>query len=163
MTTEINATPEVPTEPVNLTKAREIVTGTTAYAVQEVKLLLDRIDHEQKVAATQREVAAQNHRKYINLFNSVEEFIKEHVKDEQVSIDDLKELAEELDIALTKSIKVTFNVKCEYEFDVAIDFDTDDIDEHDFNIRISSNLDGDDVEETSESFEVEDLEVEDND
>ena len=71
MTTETNATQEVPTEPVNLTKAREIVTGTTAYAVQEVKLLLDRIDHEQKVAATQKELAAQNHRKHINLFHSV--------------------------------------------------------------------------------------------
>jgi hypothetical protein len=159
MSTETNATPEVN----NLQKAQEIVTGTTAYAVQEVKLLLDKLDHEQKVAATQREVASQNNRKYINLFNSVEEFIKEHVKDEQVSIDDLKELAEELNIELTKSIKVTFNIKCEYEFDVAIDFDTDDITEHDFNIRISSNLDGDEVEETSESFEVEDFEVEDND
>ena len=159
MTEEIT----IPTEAVNLTKAREIVTGTTAYAVQEVKLLLDRIDHEQKVAATQKELAAQNHRKHINLFHSVEEFIKEHVKDEQVSIDDLKELAEELDIKLTKSIKVTFNVKCEYEFDVAYDFKDEDIDENDFNIRISSNLTGDDIEETSESFEVEDLEVEDND
>jgi hypothetical protein len=161
MTTETNA---VLAETVdNLIRAREIVTSTTAYALEETKRLLDELDHQKKVAATQKQLATNNTSRYLNLFTTLEEFIKEHVKDEQVSIDDLKELAEELDIALTKSIKVTFNVKCEYEFDVAIDFDTDDITEHDFNIRISSNLDGDDVEETSESFEVEDLEVEDND
>ena len=67
MTTETNI---VPIEPVNLTKAREIITGTTAYAVQEVKLLLDRIDHEQKVAATQKQLATNNTSRYLNLFNS---------------------------------------------------------------------------------------------
>jgi hypothetical protein len=72
-------------------------------------------------------------------------------------------LAEELNISLTKSIKVTFSVTCEYEFNVPFDFDDNDIDENDFNIIISSRISNDDVEETSESYEVEEFEVEDND
>ena len=160
MTTETNV---IPVEPVNLTKAREIITSTTAYALEEIKRLLDELDHQTKVAATQKQLATNNTSRYLNLFNTVEEFLKEHIKDEQVSIDNLKELAEELDIELTKSIKVTFNVKCEYEFDVPIDFKDEDIDDSDFNIRISSNVSDEDVEETSESMEVEDFEVEDND
>jgi len=161
MTTETNAIPEITLT--NEQKAQEIVSGTTAYAVQEVKLLLDKIDHEQRVAATQREKATQATSRYLNLFTSLEEFIKEHVKDEQISIDDLKEFAEEVNISLTKSVRVTFNVKCEYEFDVPLDWTHDDISDGDFTIRISSDINDEQVEETSESYEIEDFEVEDND
>ena len=130
---------------------------------KELQRLLDEVDYRKREAALAKERATQNSSKYLRIFNAVEEFIKEHVKDEQVSIDDLKELAEELDIALTKSIKVTFNVKCEYEFNVPLDWTDDDISDGDFTIRISSNINDDEVEETSESMEVEDFEVEDND
>jgi len=131
--------------------------------VNEVKRLLDEVDYRKLEAALAKERAAQGTSRYLNLFNSLEEFIKEHVKDEQISIDDLKEFAEEVNIELTKSIKVTFTVKAEYEFNVPLDFDEEDITDGDFTIRISSNINDEDVEETSESFEVEDFEVEDND
>jgi len=131
--------------------------------VNEVKRLLDEVDYRKREAALAKERATQGTSRYLNLFNSLEEFIKEHVKDEQISIDDLKEFAEEVNISLTKSIKVTFNVKCEYEFDVPIDFDEDDITDGDFTVRISSNINDEDVEETHESYEIEDFEVEDND
>jgi hypothetical protein len=156
MTTETNAVS-------NTEKAREIITGTTAYAMEEVKGLLDKLDHEKAKNALAKASETQATSRYLNLFNALEEFIKEHVKDEQISIDDLKEFAEEVNIELTKSIKVTFNVKCEYEFNVPLDFDEEDITDGDFNIRISSNITDEDIEETHESYEVEDFEVEDND
>jgi len=157
MTTETNATVT------NAEKAQEIINGTTAYAVQEIKLLLDEVDYRKREAALSKERATQSTSRYLNLFNTLEEFIKEHVKDEQISIDDLKELAEEVNIELTKSVRVTFNVKCEYEFTVPLDFEDDDITDGDFTVRISSNVSDEDVEETSESYEIEDFEVEDND
>jgi sugar-specific transcriptional regulator TrmB len=95
--------------------------------------------------------------------DTVTDFIKKHIKEDEVTVDDLKELAEELEIKLTKSIKVTFAAVCEYEFDVPIDFDNDDITDRDFSIRISSDIQDENIEETSESMEVEDFEVEDND
>ena len=131
--------------------------------VNEVKRLLDEVDYRKREAALAKERATQGTSRYLNLFTSLEEFIKEHVKDEQISIDDLKEFAEEVNIELTKSIRVTFNVKCEYEFNVPLDWVEDDISDGDFTIRISSNINDDEVEETSESFEVEDFKVEDND
>jgi hypothetical protein len=131
--------------------------------VNEVKRLLDEVDYRKREAALAKERATQGTSRYLNLFTSLEEFIKEHVKDEQISIDDLKEFAEEVNISLTKSIRVTFNVKCEYEFNVPLDFDEEDITDGDFTVRISSNISDEDVEETSESYEIEDFEVEDND
>jgi len=131
--------------------------------VNEVKRLLDELDYRKKEATLAKERTTQASSRYTNIFNSVEEFIKDKVKEDAVDIDDLKELAEELNISLTKSIKVTFSVTCEYEFNVPLDFDDNDIDENDFNVIISSRISNDDVEETSESYEVEDFEVEDND
>jgi hypothetical protein len=130
---------------------------------KELQRLLDEVDYRKREAALAKERATQATSRYSNLYTSLEEFIKEHVKDEQISIDDLKEFAEEVNISLTKSIKITFNVKCEYEFDVPLDWTDDDISDGDFTIRISSNINDEDVEETSESFEVEDFEVENND
>lgn len=131
--------------------------------VNEVKRLLDEVDYRKKEAALAKERATQGTSRYLNLFNALEEFIKEHVKDEQISIDDLKEFAEEVNIELTRSVRVTFNVKCEYEFNVPLDWSDDDISDGDFTVHISSNINDDDVEETSESHEIEDFEVEDND
>jgi len=131
--------------------------------VNEVKRLLDEVDYRKREAVLAKERATQATSRYSNLYSSVEEFIKEHVKDEQISIDDLKEFAEEVNIELTKSIKVTFTVKAEYEFNVPLDFNEEDITDGDFTIRISSNINDEDIEETSESMEVEDFEVEDND
>jgi len=130
---------------------------------KEFQRLLDEVEYYKNDTKLARERATQATSRYLNLFTSISDFIKEHVKEEQVQIDNLKELAEELNIELTKSIKVTFNVKCEYEFDVPLDWTHDDIDDSDFTVRISSNVPDGDVEETHESYEIEDFEVEDND
>jgi len=131
--------------------------------VKEIQRLLDEKDHYKKQCDENRIRATENQSKYLNLYNSISEFITEHVKDNDISTDDLKELAEELNISLTKSIKVTFTIKAEYEFDVPLDWTDDDISDGDFNISISHNGSDDDMEETSESYEVEDFEVQDND
>jgi len=159
MTEETTATPLT-----NQQIAESVVKDLPANEiVKEFQRLLDEVEYQKTEAKLAKARANEAYSKYGTFRDSVEEFIKEHVKDEQVSIDDLKELAEELSIELTKSIKVTFTVKCEYEFDVPLDWTDDDISDGDFDIRISSNITDEDVEETSESYEVEDFEVEDND
>lgn len=130
--------------------------------IKEFQRLLDEVDYYKRETALSKERATQNSSRYTNLFNSVEEFIKDMIKKDEVDIDDLKELAEELNIELTKSIKVKFTVDCEYEFNVPLDFDLQSLSESDFDISISSNITDEDAEETSESYEVEDFEVEDN-
>ena len=148
----------------NADRAEEIVkTMATTEIVTEVTRLLGEIDNYKAKWARQDSRANENQAKYINTRNAVEEFIKDKVKEDAVDIDDLKELAEELNIELTKSIKVTFTVKAEYEFNVPLDWTDDDISDGDFDIRISHSLNDDETEETSESIEVEDFEVEDND
>jgi hypothetical protein len=148
----------------NAERAEEIVkTMSSGEIVTEIKRLLDTLDASKAKAARQEGYASQYLQQRNNWQNRVTEFIKDKVKEDAVDIDDLKDLAEELDIKLVKSIRVTFNVACEYEFEVPLDFDEDNIDDSDFDIRISSNVSDDDVEETSESFEVEDFEVTDND
>ena len=169
MTTNENLTAQqittVPAEALsNLQRADEVVkTQTTSQMVEELTRLMDELDFFKMQLAREKNRATDNQSKYLNTFNAIEEFIKEHVKDNEIDIDDLKDLAEELNIKLTKSIKVTFSVNCEYEFDVPLDFDEDEIDDSDFDIRVRSNVSNDDVEETSESYEVEDFEVTDND
>lgn len=128
--------------------------------VKEIQRLLDEKDHYKKQCAENRTRATEQQSKYLNLYTTISEFITEHVKDDDISTDDLKELAEELNISLTQTIKVKFTVACEYEFEVPLDFADTDIDETDFSINISSSLSDDDVEETSESIDVTDFEVE---
>ena len=150
--------------PTNQSIAESVVKDLPANEiVKEIQRLLDDRDYHKKQCAENRTRATEQQSKYLNLYNSIAEFIKEHVKDDDISTDDLKELADELNISLTKSIKVTFTIKAEYEFDVPLDWTDDDISDGDFNIRISYNGNDDDIEETSESMEVEDFEVEDND
>jgi len=164
-TNETETINSVPAEALNnQQRADEIVKSMTSLQiVDEVTRLLDEVDALKVKAARQDNRATENQSKYLNIYNSVAEFIKNSVKEDSVTIDDLKELAEELNIELTKSIRVTFTVKCEYEFNVPLDWTDDDISDGDFDIRISHNGSDDDMEETSESMEVEDFEVEDND
>ena len=165
MTTNEQIITEVPAEALsNSQRADEVVkTMTTSQMVEELKRLMDELDFFKMQMAKEKNRAIENQSKYLNIFNSIEGFITEHVKDNQIHIDDLKDFAEELGITLTKSIRVTFSVNCEYEFNVPLDFDEDEIDDSDFDIHIRSNVNNDDVEETSESYEVEDFEVSDND
>jgi hypothetical protein len=131
--------------------------------VKEIERLLNENNYHENEAKLARQRATVSNSKYTELYNSVEDFLKEHIKSGDVYIEDLVKFAAQLDIEITKSVKVSFNVVCEYEFTVPLSYDETDFSEHDFDIKISSNISEDDVEQTSESFEVEDFEVEDND
>ena len=128
--------------------------------VKEIQRLLDDRDWFKADAAKNFNRSNEQQSKYLNLYSTISEFITEHVKDDDITTDDLKELAEELNIRLTKTIKVKFTVACEYEFEVPLDFADNGIDESDFSINISSSVSNDDVEETHESIDVTDFEVE---
>jgi outer membrane murein-binding lipoprotein Lpp len=130
---------------------------------KEFQRLLDEVEYYKKDTKLAKERATQANSRYSNLFTSIEEFIKEHVKEEQVQIDNLKDFAKEIGLELTKSIKVTFIAECEYEFTVPLDYDIDDITESDFVTNISSHITDEGVEETHESIEIKEFEVEDND
>jgi len=117
------------------------------------------IDRIQTLASTKENLKNQ----YVELYDKVEEFLKEHIIAKDIDTKDLIKLAADLDMELTKSVKVTFAAVCEYEFNVPLTYDESDFSEGDFDIKISSNITDDNIEQTSESFEIEDFEVNDND
>jgi hypothetical protein len=96
-----------------------------------------------------------------NQTETIEEFLKSHIgENDSASVDELKELAEELDIELTKTIKVTFKIEAEYEIIVPLDADEDSISEDDFDYSVSYRNNKNDYEENSESYEITDFETE---
>jgi len=110
------------------------------------------------------EQASNTHRARLReVTNTVEEFLKEHIKEnDSASVEELKELAAELDIELTKTISVSFTVNVEAELTVPLDFDEEKIDDGDFDISIDycgrhNDVDCDDV-----STEVDDFSAEEN-
>lgn len=89
--------------------------------------------------------------------DTVTEFIKDNISDGADS-DALKELANELDIELTKDLRITFTVQYYADVTVPLDYDEDNIDENDFDVRIEYTGHGD-VDFSNDSTEVEDFEV----
>ena len=89
-----------------------------------------------------------------NWKNSITDFIKERIKENSVDLDDINTLAEELDIELTKTIRVTFTIEVEGDFTVPIDFDEDNCTSDDFfDIKIDANPANDsDIEVDSEQW-----------
>jgi hypothetical protein len=98
--------------------------------------------------------------KFNRLESQIEEFLKDHIKDnEDASVDDMKEFAESLGIELTKSITVKFTASVEVEMTVPLDFDCDDITDSQF--TVSAEFDGmTDVTVEDTDITVDDLEVE---
>lgn len=95
--------------------------------------------------------------------NTITEFLKSHISDNQdADIDDLKELADELDIELTKSITVKMQIEVEIEMTAPLDFDESNIDDSDFDISCEFNRRIADVEVDDTSINVESCEVEEN-
>lgn len=132
-------TPEaVAEELVKTSSFSELVTTLVNYHNNEESLRL-------KLESAEREVRNQRSR-WATLAQTVEEFLIEHIKDQQVSVDDLKELAEELEIELTKEIEVTFKVDVTATVTVPIDFNDEDIEESDFDIQVRYEGSHDDVE-----------------
>jgi seryl-tRNA synthetase len=95
--------------------------------------------------------------------DTVEEFLKEHIKEnDSASVEELKELAAELDIELTKTISVSFTVQVEAELTVPLDFDEEDINDGDFDISVDYCGRHDDVDCDDITSEVDDFSAEEN-
>jgi len=120
---------------------------------KEIEGLRKRVEAEASTADHYRQTLTRK-------LDIVEEFIKSHVgENDEASVDDLKELADSLDIELTKTIKVTFTAEVEVEMTVPLDFDTDDISESDF--TVSAEFNGmTDVEVEDTNINIPDFEVE---
>ena len=93
--------------------------------------------------------------KWATMSDTIEEFLKENISEGTgASLKDLKELAANLDIELTKEIEVTFNVEVTTTLTVPLDFDADNIDDSDFDISIDFTGNYDDVEEDGTDWEI---------
>jgi hypothetical protein len=163
MTTE-NTTLETTTEALPLTPeqiAEEFVKeNTTSMIVEEFVNNYKTIERQkEQLLSRERDIA--NQRAYwASKAETIEEFLKEHISDKRsASVEQLKELAEELDIELTKTINVTFNVRVEAEVTVPLDFDADRIDDGDFDIRIDDSINYEDTECVNLTWEVEDFDA----
>ena len=99
--------------------------------------------------------------RWASMSQTIEEFLFEHIKDEQVSIDDLKQLADDLEIELTKEVEVTFTVEVTATVTVPLDFNAEDIEESDFDVRVNyegshDNVECDDIEWNTNDFTSDD-------
>jgi vacuolar-type H+-ATPase subunit I/STV1 len=153
MTTETtnNVTPEVQTQADivgNFVKEND-------YATVVNRII--KLENDYKYA---NEALTQTRTELRNWKNSITEFLAEHIKDNAIDVDDLQELADELDIVLEQEIEVTFNVTVKFTGTVPLGFDTDRISDDMFDVRIdfSSRHDGVDLEE--DYADIEDFEVE---
>lgn len=109
------------------------------------------------------QIADRNRAELLSVRNSVEEFLKEHISEnDSASVAELKELAEELDIELTKSVSVTFTVEVTAEITVPLDFDEEEINDGDFNIDIEYRGNQDDVECQGVDWDINDFSVDEN-
>lgn len=95
------------------------------------------------------------------LVDTVTEFIKDNIN-AGASTSDLKQLARELDIELTKTVQVEMTVKYYAEVTVPLDYDNDSLNESDFDIEIRYTSNQDDVDIDNESTEVDEFEVTEN-
>lgn len=160
MTTENTTTESIVPTPAEI--AEEFVkANTTSVIIEEF------VNHHNTIESLKRkleyaEQEARNQRsRWASMAQTIEEFLFEHIKDEQVSIDDLKELAAELDIELTKEIEVTFKVDVTATVTVPLDFNAEDIEESDFDIRINyegshNDVECDDIEWDTNDFQADD-------
>lgn len=89
--------------------------------------------------------------------DTIKEFVHEHVKENKTaSVQQLKDLAEELEIEMTKIVTVRFNI--EVEFDIELDIN-EEVGESEFNFDVSYTGKGDVY---NESTVIDDYEVEEN-
>ena len=156
MTTENTAVETVQT-PQQI--AEEFVKANTTSAIIEEFVNHYNTIERQKQHLLGREQDVANFRaRWASMAETIEEFLKEHISEgSSASVTQLKELAAELDIELTKELEVTFKIDVTTTLTVPIDFDEDDITEDDFDIRVDYTGRHDDVEEDGTDYEISDF------
>jgi seryl-tRNA synthetase len=161
MTTEntTQVTPELPPLTPEQVAEEFVKENTTATIIEEfvnhynaIESLKQQLEYQQQETRNQRS-------RWASMAETIEEFLKEHIAEGHVDTDDLKQLAEDLEIELTKTITVKFTAEVEVEITVPIDADVDDVDENDF--TVSAEFDGKtDWEVNDTNINVNDFDVE---
>jgi sugar-specific transcriptional regulator TrmB len=161
MTTENTTTESIVSTPADI--AEEFVKANTTSAIIE-----EFVNHHNTIESLQRklqnsEQEVRNQRsRWASMAETIEEFLKEHISEgNSASVTDLKELAAELDIELTKEVEVTFTVEVTATVTVPIDFNAEDIEESDFDIRVNyegshNDVECDDIEWNTNDFQSDD-------
>jgi sugar-specific transcriptional regulator TrmB len=161
MTTENTITESIVPTPADI--AEEFVKANTTSAIIE-----EFVNHHNTIESLQRklqnsEQEVRNQRsRWASMAETIEEFLKEHISEgNSASVTDLKELAAELDIELTKEVEVTFTVEVTATVTVPIDFNAEDIEESDFDIRVNyegshNDVECDDIEWNTNDFTSDD-------
>jgi len=161
MTTENTMTDAAPLTPEAV--AEELVKSSTTAQIVEalVKYHYSEESLRQELAASDRRTV-DFRTNYFSLSQKIEDFLKEHIKDDDpASVEELKELADELNIEMTKEVEVSFTVEVTATITVPIDFDAEDIEENDFDIRINyegshNDVECDDIEFNTSDFQSDD-------
>lgn len=158
MTTENTTSEAMPLTPIQI--AEEFVKeNTTSTIVEEFVNHYNTIESLKKQLEYQQQEVRNQRSRWASMAQTIEEFLKEHITEGRVDIDDLKQLADDLDIELTKTITVKFTAEVEVEITVPIDADVDDVDENDF--TVSAEFDGKtDWEVNDTNINVNDFDVE---
>lgn len=79
--------------------------------------------------------------------DTIEEFLKSHIgENDSASVDELKELAEDLGVELTKEVEITFTIEVTATASVPLDFDPNKFDDSDFDVRVEYTGDFTDVD-----------------
>lgn len=166
MTTENTTTDATTTELPPLTPeqvAEEFVKENNSMQIVE-----ELVNHYNAIESLNRkleqaELDIRNQRsRWASMAQTIEEFLKEHISEgNDASVDDLKELAESLDIELDKEVEVTFQVEVTATITVPLDFDAEDISEQDFDISITyegrhNDVECDDIEWDTNDFQSDD-------
>lgn len=135
--------------------------NTTSVIIEEF------VNHHNTIESLRRNLEyaqqdARNQRaRWASMAETIEDFLKTHISEkDSASVEELKDLADELEIELTKTMRVTFKIEAEYEIVVPLDTNEDDISEDNFDYSVSFRNTNDDWEENSESYEINDFEVE---
>lgn len=127
--------------------------------VDYIVTLDDKVERAEAEAKYVREETNKWRTKFYSFQNTVEEFLKQHIADDDIAdMEDLKELAEKLEIELTKEVEVTFTVNVKFVGTVPLDFDPSDINDYDFDVNVNYSSRDADLEE--EYCEIDNFEVE---
>jgi hypothetical protein len=149
MTTETTTT-----EPTPQQVAEDFVkANTTSVIVEEFVNNYHAIERLKMQVAESKTTAEYRRQRLEEFISATRDFIITGLSNE-VDEDDLKRLADKLDIELTKEIEVTFRVDVTATVTVPIDFDEDDITDADFDVSVEYSGNHDDVECDSIDSEV---------
>ena len=152
MTTENTVTESAPMTPEAV--AEEFVkANTTSVIVEEFVNNYHAIERLKMQVAESKTTAEYRRQRLEEFISATRDFIITGLSNE-VDEDDLKRLADKLDIELTKEIEVTFRVDVTATVTVPIDFDEDDITDADFDVSVEYSGNHDDVECDSIDSEV---------